>query len=43
MTGYIPTTHRFRLEDEGDGAVKASAAAEAVLRKMGIWVERVVW
>ena len=36
VTGYIPMTHRFRLEDDDDGEVKASAEAEAVLRKMGI-------
>ena len=29
-------THRFRLKDEGDDGVKASAKAEAVLRQMGI-------
>ena len=36
VTGHIPSTHRFRLEDEGDDGVKASATAEAVLRQMGI-------
>ena len=36
VTGHVPATHRFRLEDESDDAVTASAEAEAVLRQMGI-------